>query len=226
MMSEDQWVEGLPEWEERWNEGRTGFHRSDVNDKLLRHASALMVGEPSRVLVPLCGKSVDLLWFESQGLSVVGVELVSKAIASFFEESGREVRQHDVEGAVAHTSGEITVFESDFLSLSSRQVGAVDVMYDRAALVAVTPDVRARYVAQQLELLRPGGRLLLVTYDLPVEPTKGPPFRVPIDTVAELYRNASSVELLETIDNTPETEPRLADRGVPWSQEGVFLIQR
>ena len=225
-MSETEWFEGLTEWEGRWDEGRIGFHRAEVNDKLVRHAEVLLAGAPQRVLVPLCGKSVDLLWLEAQGVLVVGVELVPKAIASFFEENDRVPEVSEIEGITTYTSGNITLVQADFLEVSTAQVGTVDAIYDRAALVAVTPDVRARYVAQLLRLLRPGGRMLLFSYDMPVAPTKGPPFRLPIDDVPALFQRAASVELLEKIDHTQETEPKLAQRGVEWSQEGAFLIQR
>ena len=58
-------------WIERWQIGRTGWHEPQGNASLKRYWD--LTGR--RVLVPLCGKSADLLWLESQGNSVTGVEL-------------------------------------------------------------------------------------------------------------------------------------------------------
>jgi len=46
-------------WLERWREGRTAFHLADANPRLIEHS--VVFSEASRVLVPLCGKSADLL---------------------------------------------------------------------------------------------------------------------------------------------------------------------
>ena len=71
----------LDQWIERWREGRTGWHEVDGSALLRRHWPRLVRG--SRVLVPLCGKSVDMLWLASQGLEVTGVELSEIAARAF-----------------------------------------------------------------------------------------------------------------------------------------------
>ncbi len=47
-------------WSRRWENRQLALHRSEVHPALLRHG-ALLSGR-SRVLVPLCGKSIDLWW--------------------------------------------------------------------------------------------------------------------------------------------------------------------
>ena len=49
-------------WHQRWQEGRIGFHQGDINPWLRRYWSALDLHADARVLVPLCGKSSDMLW--------------------------------------------------------------------------------------------------------------------------------------------------------------------
>jgi len=73
-------------WHKRWQEKRTGFHQSEVNPLLIKHFSALRLPIGSRVLVPLCGKSVDMMWLVNEGYNVVGVELVETAVQDFFTE--------------------------------------------------------------------------------------------------------------------------------------------
>ena len=60
-------------WIERWETGKTGWHEPDGNENLKAHWQ----WSGKRVLVPLCGKTPDLLWLESQGNEVVGVEVVA-----------------------------------------------------------------------------------------------------------------------------------------------------
>ena len=74
------------DWLLRWHEDRIGWHEASGNAALAKYWPA--VAEHSRVLVPLCGKSPDLLWLASQGYEVTGIELSEIAIRAFFEESG------------------------------------------------------------------------------------------------------------------------------------------
>lgn len=53
----------LDTWKDRWNRGATGWHQSDINFALENHASKLLPKPKCRVLVPLCGKTVDLEWW-------------------------------------------------------------------------------------------------------------------------------------------------------------------
>ena len=43
--------------------------------------------ETSCILVPLCGKSKDLIWLQKHFHQVIGVELVPQAVKVFFEEN-------------------------------------------------------------------------------------------------------------------------------------------
>src|SRR5690348_18017582 len=75
-------------WLERWREGRTGFHRDTPMPLLLRHWPALALPRGSRVLVPLCGKTLDMPWLAEQGHRVLGVELSPLAVEQFFAGQG------------------------------------------------------------------------------------------------------------------------------------------
>ena len=74
-------------WLERWRQGQTGFHMKRPTPLLAKYWPALGVPRGSRVLVPLCGKSLDMLWLASQGHRVLGVELSPLAVGQFFAEN-------------------------------------------------------------------------------------------------------------------------------------------
>jgi len=72
-------------WIKAWNEGNIGFHLTDKHPALEKFWPSLEAG--ASVLVPLCGKSQDLLWLEESGLDVIGVEFVESAVLDFFREN-------------------------------------------------------------------------------------------------------------------------------------------
>lgn len=177
-------------WLQRWASGRIGFHNSEVNSLLQRHHEAVLAGR-GRVLVPLCGKSLDLWWLRDQGHEVVGVELAETAVRAFFEEAGVEPRVRS-EGALTAWSTEgLTLLQGDFFELTGR----FDAVWDRAALVALPPPLRVRY-AQHLRS-RVDGTGLLVTFDYPQAERDGPPFAVLDDEVRSLFPGARPLETQE-----------------------------
>ncbi|MEC8187932.1 MAG: thiopurine S-methyltransferase, partial [SAR324 cluster bacterium] len=73
-------------WSSRWDEDRIGFHVAKPNPFLLQYWHHLHEIKPKRCLVPLCGKSLDLVWLSEKVETVIGVELVEKAVLDFFRE--------------------------------------------------------------------------------------------------------------------------------------------
>ena len=59
-------------WHERWALGQIGFHQERVHPALPAHEDVFLGAEGLSVLVPLCGKSLDLLWLLEQDLRVTG----------------------------------------------------------------------------------------------------------------------------------------------------------
>ena len=77
-------------WHNRWDKEQTGWHRDEFNDLLEKYWSAINPAKDGEVLVPLCGKSLDMLWLAEQGYDVVGLEIVEQAVQAFFEENKLE----------------------------------------------------------------------------------------------------------------------------------------
>jgi thiopurine S-methyltransferase len=131
-------------WIERWAEGRIGFHEGRPNQYLERHAARL--DGARRVLVPLCGKAVDLAYLASRGHEVVGVELVEDAVRAFFAEQDVTPAVQRRGGFVEYAAGGIAIFAGDVFATTRELLGPIDGFYDRAALIALPPALRARYV--------------------------------------------------------------------------------
>ena len=207
-------------WKQSWKEGKIGFHLSDTNPSLRQYAHLLK--NEKTILVPLCGKTLDMHFLHQNGHSVIGVELVSKAIDDFFQEWGMEPQREGNKNSVE----QITLINDNIFAVQSEHIPTIDGIFDRAALVALPTTLRPKYVKHLLSLLKDGGSLLLITYDMPRPQEQGPPFAVRQEDVPQLFSQASSVELLKEIHNTPEEEPRLAFRNVAWSKEHIWLITK
>lgn len=62
-------------WKEKfWSLEKCPWHLCNPHVGLLTYGDKLFDSKSSRVLVPLCGKTVDLKWIYNQGHTVVGVE--------------------------------------------------------------------------------------------------------------------------------------------------------
>ncbi len=60
-------------WHNKWAANQIGFHLEDVNPLLIRFWSETAPKRDDKVLVPLCGKSEDLVWLANQHDSVQGL---------------------------------------------------------------------------------------------------------------------------------------------------------
>lgn len=212
-------------WIERWQQNQTGFHQAEVNPYLLRHHAVLGQSRGSRVLVPLCGKSLDLAWLAAQGHEVVGIELSPLAVQAFFAEQKLtpEVEQHATFSR--HRVGSLEILCGDYFGIEPRHVGAVTAWFDRAALIALPDTMRARYVAQTARLVPPGARGLLVTFEYEPASVSGPPFSVSSDEVRSLYAQDFTVKSLERSDILAR-EPRFRERGITSLHEQVYELSR
>lgn len=182
-------------WHQRWADNEIGFHASEVNPHLLAHWSTLALPAQSRVLVPLCGKTLDIGWLLSQGYRVVGAELSQLAVEQLFKQLGLDP-SITVEGELSHyQSGALDIWCGDIFALSGASLGPVDAIYDRAALVALPAPMRSRYCQHLLDISSAAPQLLLCfEYDQSKMP--GPPFSVNEDEVRRHYGGAYRVELL------------------------------
>ncbi|AKU92741.1 Thiopurine S-methyltransferase [Vulgatibacter incomptus] len=179
-------------WLSRWREGRIGFHEGRPNDLLVSHARAL--GPPGRVLVPLSGKTEDMAYLRSLGHEVVGIELAEAAAEEFFREHGLEAAPSPRGALVERSAGGITILQGDFFDARPEDVGAITAFYDRAAIVALPPELRPRYAAHLRELAGEDAPGLVICFEYPQERMAGPPFSVGED---ELRRYFPAVERLE-----------------------------
>lgn len=177
-------------WKTRWAEGKTGWHQSDPEPGMVSFFSGL---EKMRVLVPLCGKSKDLIWFLSQGHEVIGVELSQFACENFFKENQIPFEQKDNK----FIGPGITIFNQDFFATTFEQIGKIDAVYDRAALIALPPELRKRYASHLTSLVhKRATRFCQIILERVPHDSEGPPFSVTQEEIQALYGMNFSIQLI------------------------------
>ncbi|MGC2458663.1 MAG: thiopurine S-methyltransferase [Gallionellaceae bacterium] len=210
-------------WLERWERQEIGFHQDEVNPYLRKYWQELHPVRNSLVFVPLCGKSRDMLWLHEQGHPVLGVELSPIAVHAFFEENGH-IPHHAADGKFDRCEAAgIRILCGDFFDLGKDELAQVGVVYDRASLVALPPEMRKRYARHLASILPPATQILLITFDYPQAEMPGPPFAVSANEVAALYRQYAEVRLLAHADVLAQN-PRFQQRGLSRLHENIFLL--
>jgi thiopurine S-methyltransferase len=212
-------------WHERWRTGQIGFHQAQVHPFLARWWPQLGLPAAARVYVPLCGKSLDMVWLAERGHPVVGSELSALAVREFFAERGLSPSSAAQDGFVRHSAGPWELLAGDALALTPALLGRVAAAYDRAALVALPPELRREYAASLARLLPRGAPVLLVSFEYPQEMKGGPPFSVDAAEIRALFEPAFSVRQLERID-VLAASPKFAELGIPALHETACLLVR
>jgi thiopurine S-methyltransferase len=185
-------------WLKAWDEDNTRFHKDGVHADLLAFGEAWAQGA-DRVLVPLCGKTLDLGWLAERSREVVGIELAEKAIRAANGEQGFEMVRQEGAPFIRWEGPRVTMLQGDLFDASAEHLGRFDRIWDRAAMVALAPSTRARYVDLLRDMLAPGGTILLNVFTYDQSKMDGPPFSIPRSVVEEFYEGAT-IEVLKEED--------------------------
>jgi thiopurine S-methyltransferase len=211
-------------WHERWQRGETGWHLNEINLHLQGHWPRLDAQASGRVLVPLCGKTLDLLWLAGQGHRVLGVELSPIAVEALFREQGLTPQVMEEPPFRRYRVDELEVLCGDFFDLDLAHLGVVDAVYDRASLIALPPDLRPRYAERIKALIHGRTRILLITLDYDQAEMGGPPFSVQGPEVEALFGDRFDIRPLAAVDALAES-PAIRARGVTRLMERVYALQ-
>jgi len=198
-------------WEDRWSPGqplppwkfaeKVQQYEKDY-EWIVSHlgGAASARDQMKRVLVPLCGDAPIVGHLLAKGHHVTGIEYVPSAVERLKNSLGEKdwkVSKHDTHTLHEAADGSVSIWQGDVFAFRSSV--PFDAIYDRAALVAIGPDNRERYLAVTLSCIRRGGTIYLETFERPNEPDAGPPFSVPPPQVARLL----VPHAIQQIDHNP-----------------------
>ncbi len=211
-------------WIERWKSGQTGFHLSHTNPWLEKCWPQVDAPAGSTVFVPLCGKSLDLLWLRDQGYEVVGVEISQLAVKDFFAENALQPQIDHLENFERWQCEGITLLVGDFFDLDTRMLADVASVYDRASLIALPEAMRLRYVEKKRELFAAALPTLLITLEYDQGEMSGPPFAVDYSEVESLYRQRFRISQIIS-EEILDAEPHFRSKGLTSLIENVYLLK-
>ena len=204
-------------WHDRWANGVIGFHQSDINEYLLNYWPKLNLKKGSEVIVPLCGKSSDMLWLREQGHDVLGIELNPTAVQGFFTENNLVATKIEHDCLKGTCCQNIRILEGDFFKLSHEDCKNITAIYDRAALVALPKEMRQKYVKKLFNILPATPPILLIIMEYDQSKIAGPPFSVVESEVNFLYQEHYKIQ-------------KMAEKVYQWKGvetiEKVYLLQK
>ena len=184
-------------WHQRWQANQIGFHQSRVNALLAAFVKTMNLAPGAGIFVPLCGKTLDIAWLREQGYRVLGAELSEIAIRQLFEEMALAPEVTLLGKVTRYAAKDVEIFVGDIFDLNAETLGPVDAVYDRAALVALPPEMRMQYARQMVGLTRHAPQLL-ITFEYDQSVISGPPFSVTAGEVERLYGNDYRLKSVKT----------------------------
>ncbi len=186
-------------WHDRWTSNEIGFHKSEANPLLVKYLGELSLSKGSRIFLPLCGKTLDIGWLLSRGFQVAGAELSGIAIQQLFAQPGVTPTITKV-GALDHYHApQLDIFVGDIFNVTPEMLGQVDAVYDRAAWVALPPQMRARYTAHLASLTAQAPQLL-ISFEYDQQAMEGPPFSVTTAEIHQQYGPRYDITVLASLD--------------------------
>ncbi|KTD63893.1 thiopurine S-methyltransferase [Legionella spiritensis] len=213
-------------WQQRWQCNEIGFNQSQPNPLMQRYFPKLNLNPGDCVFVPLCGKSIDMIWLAGQGYKVVGVELSEQACKAFFNDNKIRFKVTEMNGFSVYKSDEMTLFAGDFFKINKNLLDKIDAVYDRAALIALPQELRKPYSEQLAKLLEPDAKVLLITTSYDQQEMQGPPFSINQIEVNELFK--TNFDMTQVYSKTVKNIPvHLKAKGLRLATEQVYsLVKR
>lgn len=205
-------------WGYRYEVGHTDWNTEKVHPLLEKHYNKLNPnGKPMKVLVPLCGMSVDMNWLVNKGMQVIGVDIAYQSLEKFMSLSGQDWTETAVSELgpnaklFTRTDDKIKLYLGDFMKFSRGLEGTFDFVYDCDGLRVLDSGLTPSFAATIKNLMNPGGRLLLdaIAYDKKILQDENfkppmpvpPPHSVSVKETKNLFEPECTVEIIDEQPN-------------------------
>ena len=165
--------------------------RPEAHDFLTRHLTPDQLSGRN-VVVPNCGRSVDMIYLAQHAARVTGTGCTPMQIEQFQEENCLYM---EFDGA-AWRFDSLSLSPVPLCNLPDAQLGTVDIVYDRSAMISTAPDMRGDYLSRIDRLTRPGGRIYLMTVEFSTQRSEGP-YSISAAEVETLFGDRYTVKHLE-----------------------------
>lgn len=183
-------------WKARWQKDKTGWHMNRIYPHLPDFWPGLQLSKGATVLVPLCGKSLDMLWLKNQNYDVIGIEVSEKAAKEFFMDNRLMFEKSSKASFTIYETDNLAIWAGDFFKSKKDYLPGVDAIYDKAALIALPYEQRIKYADKILSLCQSHTQILMNAFEYEQEEMTGPPFAVLRKELDELFGQQFNIELL------------------------------
>ena len=215
----------MADWLHFWENNETNWHSDTITQELVEYFELFELEPGDKVFVPLCGKSLDMIYIVNQGFSVVGVEISEFGIRQFFKENDLKYTFTKVDDFYLYSSENLEIYCGDFFSLTSKHLNNVKAVLDRKSLIALEPDLRQKYVKHLNDIISLGVRILLVTLHYPQHQMSAPPFSVDKSEVESLFSMTFETRELKSF-NDLENESKLVRAGVDYINNAAYCLRK
>ena len=187
----------LSYWLSRWRKNKIGFHMAEGYSSLENHLANISFPKKQTALVPLCGKSLDLITLTHHFNNVIGVEISEKAINEFLQEQNLTATESSFADFKIFQTESIILWCGDFMKLPLHKLPAIDLIYDKAALVALPPEKRPGYAEKLVGLCSDSTFIMLHHFIYNQDEMPGPPFSVSEEELNNYFGKGFNSKLLE-----------------------------
>jgi len=208
-------------WHKCWERSSLGFHQEQVHPFLLEYFDKLIKPDDKHVFVPLCGKSLDMVWL-AERLNVTGAELSEIACHDFFADKKLSYNKQCLGDFSVLSHDNLVLLQGDFFKLMPVDINSPDWIYDRAALIALPKKMQKSYANHLTSFIDKNTRLMLISLEFPEDELSGPPFPITQPQLKDFFPNCD----VDLIASHELQDKRFAQRifDVSYLIERLYII--
>lgn len=175
-------------WEQRYQDKSTGWDIGYVSTPIKNYIDQL-TDKNLEILVPGAGNGYEVAYLYAKGFQQTKVVEIASTPLNNLKSNCPDIPEHHL-------------FQQDFFE----HKGKYDLIVEQTFFCALNPDLRDQYVEKMHSLLKPGGKLVGLLFDFPLD-EKGPPFGGCMDEYQKRFSKYFEIIVLEPCHNS--IKPRL-----------------
>jgi SAM-dependent methyltransferase len=169
-------------WEKRWASNQIGWDLGQVSPPIANYIDQLE-DTSIKILIPGCGNAYEAEYLHQKGFKEVYIVDISKSAIEAFK------KRYPL-------FPEFHIIHDDFFNLQ----GQYDLIIEQTFFCAINPQLRKKYVQQMTKLLKPGGKLVGLLFN--VQFSGGPPYGGQKNEYLKLFKTHFNIEVMDTAYNS------------------------